>query len=484
MRRWRRNWDELCADFTILTSLLSSKARAACPGRRCDRDTRGGRTPARRLGLSDFHQRAYGGGLGEQMIRKSVCAAISIIGLASQPASANDIIAEASLYTVQTTTSVQYGFGSDLKGTSRASGILIDRERGWIATNAHVVKKSPSRVRISFKGNPYLTVEKVYIDSHFDFAIVKIDPDKIPAFARPASLACGDAPIAGTPVIGFGHPWGLEYTATRGIISGVKTLSSIENLQTDTAINPGNSGGALIEERTGKVVGINASGFTNSEGLNFAVPIPLVCTILDLLKAGKNPSPPVLPAKFALTLGDRELVVASVKDDWVSQLKIGDRVVSIDGDPNVKNESRILDKARGKNTLSMTVRRGSEQPTFTLAVPEMLTEIRRSGVAVSGMLVGGSEASNADKSIMRVHMVDSASIAQESQIRYNDQIIAVDGVETKSPQDLMKAFEGKVGKEVELMIRVERPKDADEYDYFSRTIEVRDLKLVDETGVR
>ena len=85
---------------------------------------------------------------------------------------------------------------------------------------------------------------------------------------------------------------------------------------------------------------------------------------------------------------------------------------------------------------------------------------------------------------MRVHMVDSASIAQEAQIHYRDQIIAVDGVETKSTQDLMKALEDKIGKEVELMIRVERSKAPDEYDYFSRMMEVRDLKLVDETGLK
>ena len=421
---------------------------------------------------------------GNQMNRQLLCVTISIMWLASNPASANDTIAEASLYTVQTSTSVQYAFGNDLKGTSRGSGILIDRELGWIATNAHVVQKSPSRVRVSFKGNPYVTVEKVYIDSHLDFAIVKIDPARIPSFAREANLSCVDAPVAGTPVIGFGHPWGLEYTATRGIISGVKTLSSVENLQTDTAINPGNSGGPLIEEQTGKVVGINASGFTASEGLNFAVPIPLVCTIIDLLKASKNPSPPILPAKFALTLGDRELVIAAVKDDWANKLKIGDRLVSIDGDEKVKNESRILDKTRGKSSFSMTVTRNSEQLIFTLSVPETLTEIRRSGVAVSGMLVGSSDAYNADKSIMRVHMVDSASIAQEAQIRYRDQIIAVDGVETKSTQDLMRALEDKIGKEVELMIRVERSKAPDEYDYFSRMMEVRDLKLVDETGLK
>ena len=418
------------------------------------------------------------------MIRISISVLASIVAMSSQSVSANDVIADASLYTVQTTTSVEYGFGKDLKGTSRASGILIDKERGWIATNAHVVQKSPSRVRVSFKGHPYMMVEKVYTDSHFDFAIVKIDPSKIPAFARSATLECANAPIAGTPVIGFGHPWSLEYTATRGIISGVKTLSSVENLQTDTAINPGNSGGPLIEERTGNIVGINASGLTNSEGLNFAVPVPLVCTIIDLLKAGKNPAPPVLPAKFGLTLGDRELVISAVKDEWASELKIGDRIVSIEGDSNVKNESRILNKARGKLSMSVTIERDKVQRTVTLNVPKTVDEIKRSGIAVSGMLVGVSDVSDSDKSVMYVHQVDRATLAQEAQIREQDVIIAIDGIETKSPADLVRAFEGKDGKDVEIMIKRERSSSRERYDYFARSMEVRDLKMVDEQGVK
>ena len=35
----------------------------------------------------------------------------------------------------------------------------------------------------------------------------------------------------------------------------------------------------------------------------------------------------MLPAKFGLTLGDRELVISAVKDEWASELKIGDPVV-------------------------------------------------------------------------------------------------------------------------------------------------------------
>jgi S1-C subfamily serine protease len=400
------------------------------------------------------------------------------------PVLAKDVIIDAARYTVQTTTSVEYSFGGDGKGTSRGSGFLIDKERGWIATNAHVVQRSPSRMRISFKETPYFTVDKVYIDTHLDFAIVKIDPDKIPASATAAELACKSAPKAGTPVIAFGHPWGLEYTATRGIISGIKTLTSVEQLQTDAAINPGNSGGPLIEEETGQILGINASGLTNSEGLNFAVPIPLACTIIDLLKAGRDPAPPILPAELALTLGDRELVVADVGKDWADKLAIGDRVLSIDGEVNVKNQSRLFDRLRGKDSAPMQIKRGQQEISVTLPIPPARDKVSRKGIYVAGMLIGSSTLLLAPQTDMYVQMINRASMAEQAQIREGDIILAIDGKPTKSLEDLMAALAGRDNKEVEVMIKRERYQARYRYDYYVRKLDIDTLLIVDETGPR
>ena len=61
-----------------------------------------------------------------------------IAAQASKPALANDVIEAAGRYTVKITTAVDYSFGNEKKGTWRGSGFLVDRERRWILTNAHV----------------------------------------------------------------------------------------------------------------------------------------------------------------------------------------------------------------------------------------------------------------------------------------------------------------------------------------------------------
>jgi serine protease Do len=148
---------------------------------------------------------------------------------------------------------------------------------------------------------PLLKAEKAYVDNHLDVAALKIEPASIPKQAAAAELQCAAEYPPGRLVIAFGHPWSLDYTATRGIISGVKVGEGAGSLQTDAALNPGNSGGPLIDAETGLIVGINASRLKGAEGLHFAVPIKFVRTILDLLKQGKDPAPPILPMLFHIT---------------------------------------------------------------------------------------------------------------------------------------------------------------------------------------
>ncbi len=76
-----------------------------------------------------------------------------------------------------------------------------------------------------------------------------------------------EVPI-GKEVITVGSPSGLDYTVTRGIVSGIRSKGKV--IQTDAAINEGNSGGPLLS-LNGCVVGINTFKLTGKEGLNFAL---------------------------------------------------------------------------------------------------------------------------------------------------------------------------------------------------------------------
>jgi len=79
-----------------------------------------------------------------------------------------------------------------------------------------------------------------------------------------------DLPEAGEKVYAMGHPHGIQYNLTHGLVSSVEKIDGLPCIVTDAPINPGNSGGPLVDEY-GKAVGINTSKLRNAEGIAFAI---------------------------------------------------------------------------------------------------------------------------------------------------------------------------------------------------------------------
>ena len=109
----------------------------------------------------------------------------------------------------------------------------------------------------------------------------------------------------GDAVVAIGHPFGLDRTATAGIVSGVGReiqapdgFQIDEVIQTDAPINPGNSGGPLLDAR-GRVVGVNTQIATGGAGggnvgIGFAVPSNTVREVLPALSRGETIERPYL----------------------------------------------------------------------------------------------------------------------------------------------------------------------------------------------
>ncbi len=151
------------------------------------------------------------------------------------------------------------------------SGFFIHAS-GIIVTNKHVVGYS-SFVKIYLHSSHEYTGKVLLSDPHRDLAFVHIiAPDRkrfktIPYIKK-------ESYKAGETVIAYGHPFGLSYSATKGIISSVSRQYGLYRyIQTDAAINPGNSGGPLLNEK-GYAIGINTMIIKNAQGLGFAIPMP------------------------------------------------------------------------------------------------------------------------------------------------------------------------------------------------------------------
>lgn len=340
-------------------------------------------------------------------------------------------------YTVKIRTIVETPFAGDEKGTIEGAGFLVDRDRRWLLTNAHVTTRSPSRVEAAFKGGQFFPVQKVYVDPFLDLAVVEIPKKHFPDKAVVASLQCNDIPPVGHPVGAFGHPWSLSYTGTRGIVSGVTVRSGVEWLQTDATLNNGNSGGPLISLVNGQVLGVNTAMLVmqNTENLNFAVPMKYACKILDLLRQGKDPSPPSLPVVFFEDDGENnELKVAAAYFEGTpSPLLEGDVIQRVNEDPTpIKNATQLVDALRGRlDDATLTVVRDgkAEFVKSTLKPTPPLTQ--RRGLYFSGVLIAPAgfrdePEANLGK-ILSVHYVADGSQASAQGFQMWDMIKTVDG---------------------------------------------------------
>jgi serine protease Do len=232
-------------------------------------------------------------------------------------------------------------FGRQYTESVAGSGILID-DRGYIATNNHVVEDADS-IQAELVDGTIFTATIVGTDPLSDLAVIKVDATDLPY----AGWGDSDSLSVGEWVLAIGNALGEGITATEGIVSrldvsvdvGGNTLYGL--IQTTAAINPGNSGGPLVN-MSGEVMGINSVKIVASdvEGMGYAISSDAAKPIIeDLIRYGQASHPwlgvglytvnPSVAAAMNLSV-DRgalvaELVAGSPAD--AAGLRIGDVII-------------------------------------------------------------------------------------------------------------------------------------------------------------
>lgn len=119
-----------------------------------------------------------------------------------------------------------------------------------VLTNRHVVGEA-NQVRVVLRSGAAVqaTIVGFPKDGEVDLAILQVNAPGL----RPLAIADFSSVRPGIDVAAVGHPLGLDYTITSGIVSAKRDGLLV---QTSAAISPGNSGGPLVR-RDGAVVGVN-----------------------------------------------------------------------------------------------------------------------------------------------------------------------------------------------------------------------------------
>lgn len=158
------------------------------------------------------------------------------------------------------------------------------KEFDLIVTNDHVVADS-AEVTIAGKAFDKALSRVWYTDRKHDLAFLEAPKNiELPEIklGRYEDMHDGDA------VVAIGHPYGLNYTATKGVISKVDRIrEGLKFIQIDAAINPGNSGGPLVNMK-GEIIGVNSFIIRGGDNLGFALPVNYLREALQLYLPSKG----------------------------------------------------------------------------------------------------------------------------------------------------------------------------------------------------
>jgi S1-C subfamily serine protease len=222
----------------------------------------------------------------------------------------------------------------------------------------------------------------------------------------PAHIGDSDKLEIGQKVVAIGHPFGLGYAFSTGIVSGFgKVLEPKQDvfqervIQTTTPFNPGNSGGPLVDSED-RVVGINSAILMGAQNIGFAIPINTVKSIVTELRRNGRVIRPWLGIKGKLVTDEVRslialplvsgLLILDVEDGSPAEaigLRAGDLDVTIEGEPwilggdilvavngqDVKSSeqyAKVLGQLKAKQSIELTVFRDGAWHTMTVTLAE------------------------------------------------------------------------------------------------------------------
>lgn len=166
---------------------------------------------------------------------------------------------------------------------STGTGFYL-KDQHLIITNEHVVRDN-REVVVEGETFEKQLARVLYIDERYDLAFLEAPGrEEIPE----VHLANGRQLREGEVILAIGHPFGLKYTTTQGIVSNTThEANDLQYIQHDAALNPGNSGGPLVNKQ-GEIVGVNTFVIRDGDNIGFSLPIHYLLEALREFKSAKG----------------------------------------------------------------------------------------------------------------------------------------------------------------------------------------------------
>ncbi len=352
----------------------------------------------------------------------------------------------------------------NFRHSAMGSGFIIS-EDGYIVTNAHVIDDA-GEVTVTLNDKRELPAKVIGQDSYSDVALLKVEANNLPT----VSLGNSDGLEVGQWVFAIGAPFGLDHSATQGIVSALSRSlpdgTYVPFIQTDVAVNPGNSGGPLFD-LNGNVVGVNSQIYSRSGGymgISFAIPVNLVKNVTEQLKANGQVSrgwlgveiqnlDQQLADSFGMSHPYGALVASVVPSSPADKagVQAGDVIVAFNGtEVNSANHLPLLvgNTATGSK-VDLTVRRNGSEKSLPVTIEQLAdkgnhpkfaknsadTATGELGLAIAPLSDNERSQAGVENGVV-VRNVRSDSPAERAGVQAGDIILSVNNKTINSPADL------------------------------------------------
>jgi serine protease Do/serine protease DegQ len=346
---------------------------------------------------------------------------------------------------------------------SVGSGVIIDKDKGYILTNHHVIDKA-TEVFVTLKDGRELAAKIIGSDEGTDVGLLQVEAKNLIA----APLGDSTQLKVGDYVVAIGNPFGLGGTVTAGIVSATgRAGMGIEGfedfIQTDASINPGNSGGPLVNLR-GEVIGINTAilGGRGNIGIGFAIPSHMVTAVVSQLATTGKVNRGMIGVQITDILPEmaRNLGLENTQGAFVSSLvpgspaqaagvKAGDVITAVDGKPvrtsqDLKNRLGLMTVG---TSVDLAINRDGKKVNVKVAIGKTPNDNKQEASAtdmpnregLDGASFDDVDPSDKQRGV-RVTEVQRNSSAWTIGLRPRDLIVAVNRTPIKSLEELTAAL--------------------------------------------
>ncbi len=180
--------------------------------------------------------------------------------------------------------------------TSKATGFIVNKELGLIATNKHVTRISPTTHKISFLNGQVEKGTVVYYDFFHDFGFIQLNIAKERIKYKESEIYKTLTEVEfgssydlkkNDEIMLIGNNEGVNFSIKYGIVNNINIadFNGLGSIILSDFDRTGGSSGSPVWNTKGKVVAIHAMG--NNEG-SFEVPIDYLSAVLDKFISKNN----------------------------------------------------------------------------------------------------------------------------------------------------------------------------------------------------